>query len=195
MRLTRFKLIFAMVILHPLLSFVLHAKEQGETQRDYIEKQVQYDRWKEVLGTKREVSYDEFKLDNAIVSPWRIQRMQEIEKAGRGKTIQYVLSKSDIVREAHEILLVSVTRFTTRADAAEGLIEHLLGIQRPGLKLIEEEPLMIGDLAVNIMDNPEPAIFFIKGNILISVENAGEKAAKDLRSLAQALDEYLKKKQ
>jgi hypothetical protein len=30
---------------------------------------------------------------------------------------------------------------------------------------------------------------------LISVENAGEKAAKDLRSLAQTLDEYLKKKQ
>lgn len=195
MRLIHFKLIFAMVILQPLLSFVLNAKEPGETQREYVKKQIQYDRWKDILGIKLEVSYDEFKLDNAIISPWRIQRMQEVEKVDRGKTTQYVLSKSDIVREAQDILMVSVTRCPTRAEAEEGLIDHLIGIQRPGLNLIEEEPLMLGDLAVSMPDSPEPAIFFLRGNILISVENAGEKAAKDLRSLAQTLDEYLKKKQ
>ncbi|OQZ04011.1 MAG: hypothetical protein B6D34_05275 [Candidatus Brocadia sp. UTAMX1] len=195
MRLTNVKLIFAMAILLLMFSSFLHAKESEENQRDYLKKQVQYDRWKDILKTKSEFRYEEFKLDNTSVSPWRIQRMQEIGRADRGKTIQYTLSKSDIVREAREILQVSVTFCPTRADAAEGLVDHLLGIQRPGLKLIEEDAMLLGDLAVNIPDSPEPAIFYVRGNILISVENAGEKAATDIRLLAQTLDEYLRKKQ
>ncbi|GJQ22993.1 MAG: hypothetical protein HRU72_12055 [Planctomycetia bacterium] len=195
MQLTHVKLISALIILLPLFSFVSHAEESEETQRDYLKKQVQYDRWKDILKTKSEFRYEEFKLDNTTVSPWRIQRMQEIGKADRGKTIRYVLSKSDIVREAREILLVSVTYCPTRADAAEGLVDHLLGIQRPGLKLVEEDAMILGDLEINIPDSPEPAIFYIRGNILISVENAGEKAATDIRLLAKTLDEYLKKKQ
>lgn len=195
MRLTSFKPIFVMVILMPFLSSMLNGQESGESQRDYVKKQVQYNRWKNILETKPEVIYDEFKLDNTIVNPWRIQRMQEVGEADRGRMVQYVLSKSDVAQEAQEILLILVTRRPTRADAAEGLIDHLLGIQRPGLKLIEEDTLMIGDLAVSIPDNPEPAIFFIRGNILVSVENAGKKAAADLRLLAQTLDENLKRKQ
>jgi len=195
MRLTNFKPIFVMVILMPFLSSMLNGQEPRESQRDYVKKQVQYIRWKDILETKPEVIYDEFKLDNTIVSPWRIQRMQEIGVSDYGNMIQYVLAKSDDVGKAEEILLVSVIRCSTRADAAEGLIDHLLGVQRPDLKLIEEDIRMIGDLAVNIPGNPEQAIFFFRGNILINVENAGKKAATDLRLLAQTLDENLKKKQ
>lgn len=195
MRLANFKLIFVLVIFMTSLLSNLSAQEPEESQRDYVKKQVQYNRWKDILETKPEVIYDEFKLDNSIVSPWRIQRVQEIGVADYGNMIQYVLAKSDDVGKAEEILLVSVIRCSTRTDAAEGLIDHLLGVQRPDLKLIDEDIRMIGDLAVNIPDNPEPAIFFIRGNILISVENAGKKAAVDLRLLAQTLDENLKKKQ
>jgi hypothetical protein len=195
MRLANFKLIFVLVIFMTSLLSNLSAQEPEESQRDYVKKQVQYNRWKDILESKPEIIYDEFKLDNSIVSPWRIQRVQEIGVADYGNMIQYVLAKSDDVGKAEEILLISVTRCPTRTDAAERLIDHLLGVQRPDLKLIEEDIRIIGDLAVNIPGNPESAIFFLRGNILINVENAGKKAAADIRLLAQTLDENLKKKQ
>jgi hypothetical protein len=187
---TNLKTIFVIVL---LLSSILSAQEPGQSQRDYVKKQVQYDRWPDILDPKPEVRYGEFRLDSAMVSPWRIQRVQDIGTADRGSTVQYVLAKAGNPREAQEILLVSVTRCSTRAIAAEGLIDHLLGIQRPDFKLVEADTLMIGDLAVNFPGTPEPGVFFFRGNILISVKNAGPKAAADLRDLAQALDENLKK--
>ena len=66
---------------------------------------------------------------------------------------------------AKEILRVSVTRYATRADAEEGLIDHLSGIQRADVKLIEEDLLLLGDLAVHIPGTPEAAICFVRGNV------------------------------
>ena len=93
---------------------------------------------------------------------------------------------------AKEILRVSVTRCATRADAEEGLIDHLSGIQRADVKLIEEDLLLLGDLAVHIPGTPEAAIYFVRGNVLVCVENAGEKPAAELRELTRKIDQSLK---
>ena len=52
--------------------------------------------------------------------------------------------------------------------------------------------MSIGDLAVKVSDAPLAAIYFLRGNILISVEKAGEKSASGLKDLAGVLDESLK---
>lgn len=194
MRFINFRFIFSLVMLMLLFSAPLAAQELQGSQGDYVKKQVRYNRWRDILREKPEVRYDEFKLDDAMVSPWSIQRVQQIEAANRGSMVQYVLAKTDEVGQAQEILVVSVTRCSTRAVAAEGLIDHLLGVERPDFRLVEEDALIVGDLAVNIPGDPEAAIFFLRGNILISVENAGEKAASNLRDLAQELDERLKER-
>lgn len=106
----------------------------------------------------------------------------------------YVLAKSNDPKSAQEILLVTVARHATRADAAEGLINRLLNIQRPDFKLVEEDALSLGDLTVNFPGRPEPAIFYLRGNIMIAVENAGQKTVEDIRNLAQAIDGDLKRK-
>jgi hypothetical protein len=194
MGLIRLKSFFAILIQVLLISQILYAQKQGASQLDYVKQNVLYSRWTDILKTKTEVSYDEFKLDDVMISPWHIRRVQEIGKANRGKMVQYVLAKHDVIEDAHEILLVSVTRCSTRKDATEGLLDHLLGIQRPDFRLIEDDSLTIGDLSVNIYGDPEPAILFIRGNIIISLENAGREVAPDLRTLAKTLDNMLVKK-
>lgn len=195
MHVINFRFILIALILVIFFATTYNAQGQEESQRDYIKKQVHYYRWQNILGQKTEVRYDAFQLDSTIVKPWRIQRVQQIGAANRGNMVQYVLAKSDDRQKAEEIILISITLCPTRAAAAEGLVDHLLGVQRPDFKLIEEDSLLIGDLAVHFQGTPEPAIFFFRGNILIAVENAGQKAAIGLRDLARAIDENLKKGQ
>ena len=195
MRFINLKHIFAIIILFSILLSTLSAQEPGGSHRDNIKNQVQFSRWQELLSTIPEITYSDYKLDSTTVSPWRIRRMQEIGAANSGSMDQYILVKSDEMEKAGEILMVSVTRCTTRAVAAEGLIDHLLGVQRPDFRLIEGDSLLIGDLAVNISDDSESAIYFFRGNILITIENAGDKAAADIRELARSLDDRLKEKE
>jgi hypothetical protein len=68
MRSNNVKLILALVIFIPLPSSFWGTQGQGGNQRDYVKRQIQYNRWPDILRTKSEIRYDEFKLDNTIVS-------------------------------------------------------------------------------------------------------------------------------
>ena len=172
-----------------------HAQETMDKQKAFIKEKVQFVRWKRILSTKEEVSYGDFEVRNDMVGPWRIQRIQKVAAAKQCSVTQYILAATDDPQKAQEIIRISVTRCPLRAIAAEKLIDHLLGIQRPDFRLIVNKAMTVGDIAVHIPDEPEPALLFVKGNILIVVETAGEKVPPDIRKLAQALDEFLTKKQ
>lgn len=171
-----------------------HAQEAMDKQKDIIKEKVQFDTWKRILSTKDDVSYGEFEVRDEMVDPWHIQRIQKIAD-GKCSTTQYILATTDDPKKAREIIRVSVTRCPLRDNAAEKLIDHLLGIQRPDFKLIENKAMIVGDIAVHIPEEPEPAILFVRGNIFIVVENAGEKVPADIRKLAHAFDELLTKRQ
>jgi hypothetical protein len=170
----------------------VQAQDGADRQRDGIKSRLSFDRWPDLLRDKPEVRYEGFKLEPGAVAPWRVQRVQDIGQSNRGTTMQSVLSKSEKARDAEEILRISVTQCASRAEALEGLIDHLLGVQRPSLKLIEEQGLLLGDLAVHFPGTPESSVYFVRGNVLICVENAGKKPAPDLREVARKLDDSLK---
>ena len=175
-----------------LTGTLLGAQEPKDDQRAYVKKQVQFDRWQDLTKSRPETRSDTFKVEQSLLAPWQIRRVREIGKANHGVTTQYILSKADKPSSAKEVLRVSVTRCATRADAEEGLIDHLSGIQRADVKLIEEESLLLGDLAVHIPGTPEAAIYFVRGNVLVCVENAGEKPAAELREVTRKIDQSLK---
>lgn len=191
---SKWKLMFVTFILLSIHLPLVFAQESTGSQRDHIKKQVQFKQWLGILSTKAEVRYDFFEIDDTMVSPWRIQRVQKLSTANRCIMVQYVLSKSDEPSKAQEITRITVTRCPKRADSAERLIDHLLGLQRPDFRLVDKAAMVIADITVNIPSEPEPAIFFLRGNILIAVENAGKKVTPDIRKLARSLDENLKKK-
>ena len=170
------------------IASVIFSQEPNESQRDLVKSQVEYNLWENLLSSKPEVNYADFKLDSSLVTPWLIQREQKIGAANGGRMVQYVLAKEEDPQKTEETLLVSVTICSSRAIAAEGLIDHLLGIQRPDFRLVGQDSLELGDLSVAIKDDPEPAIYFFRGNVLISVENAGTELAGGIRELAHKLD-------
>jgi len=188
---------FAFILLS-LVGFVLastlDAQQPDKGQRERLKEQLQYGRWAELLRTRPAAKFEGYKLEKKTLAPWQIRRTQEIGKANRGVMTQYVLSKSDKRRDDDEVIRVSITHCASRADAVEGLIDHLTGIQRPDLKLVEDETARLGDLTVQAPGTPAPVIYFIHGNLIVTLENAGRKLTPELRDVARRLDEDLAKK-
>jgi hypothetical protein len=187
-KLVRYVSIFMVIV----ASTGLCAQERSGGHREAIKTRVQFDRWKELLESKQEVRYEDLKLETSQVAPWQIKRVQSIGQADRGVMTQYLLTKSDQPQDT-EILRVSMIRCTNRNDALEGLIDHLYGVQRPDVKLIEDKGLLLGDIAVHFPGKPESSIYFVRGNILVCVENAGQRSASELRPVAQRIDQALQR--
>jgi len=178
-------------ILAVLLVSMTFTQEQENNFRDMIKKQLKFEQWIPMLKARPEMRYKPFKLDNVIVSPWKIVRIREIGEANSGMMTRYILVKETKEKEKPEIVRVSITQCNNRKQAMEGLIDHLTGVQRPDMQLIENKEKIIGDLTVNMPGETETAIYFIRGNLLITLENASKKPTADLRKLSITIDQYL----
>ncbi|MGD9162479.1 MAG: hypothetical protein PVG39_28995 [Desulfobacteraceae bacterium] len=190
-----FKILSFIACLYLVSAFCgTYAQEVMDKQITVIKKKVQFDTWKQILSAKDDFSYGKFDVRNEMVDPWRIQRIQKITD-DQCNTTRYILATTDDPKKASEIIRVSVTHCPLRDNAADKLLNYLLGIQRPDIKLIEDKTMTIGDIAVHVPEEPEPAILFVRGNIFIVVENAGEKVPADIRKLANTFDELLTKEQ
>ncbi len=170
------------------------AQKPEEGRMTAIKKQMKFSKWQKLMSSKPEIRYGAFEVTDEMVSPWRIRRSQSVEVDGRCSMTSSVLTQSDDPKKTQEIVRISVTRCPTRAAASERLIHHLLGVQRPDYALVEDEAMTIGDITVHIPGTPEPALFFVRSNFLVTVETAGEKVPADIRKLARELDNHLKSK-
>lgn len=163
-----------------------------ETQRDNIKRKLEFERWAEILEETPEVRYGPFQMEEGELEAWNIVRVQKLGQANRGEATQYLLAKQADPREGGEVVRLTITRCPTQAEAMEGLVDVLTGLQRPDLQLIRNPEEVIGQLRVGFKGPPPAGIYFLRGNIIVSIENAGTVPATGLSDLARKVDGSIK---